>query len=160
MENKNEIYEIFKKVSNELEIIGVVEPVSLLIIGGTAILLSTENGMRPTYDIDAYKLTSNKIDDFKKIEETILNGYDINFEVYNLEDLKLCMEISDEYKLWNEFKYVKVYTPINEQIFLSKIYSIVTREDGDEKIQSDADDLITLIDNGLDIKLLGELFNK
>lgn len=162
MDSKKEVFEIFEKLSDELEILNFKDRIEILVIGGSAMLILTDS-FRPTIDIDAFQIIDGNLEEFNDLNKDVLMAWDINSGPSVFNELKECLSIDETYEVEYSSDKLVVYVPIIEQLILSKVFAIITRDKASfmpESINKDSEDIMFLLERDFDTNKLLGLFAK
>lgn len=159
--NKEEVIQAIKKAAADFKAVQL-EDLKIVVIGGGAIMMKGISS-RTTGDVDSFKLLDGELKGFISPERDILYAYEINSGPYDsMEELTKCLSLEKEFDHLHDFGKISVYTPTVEQLMLSKVLSIVTRDttSSTEKKDQDIDDLNLLIEYGYDKTKIASLAKK
>lgn len=159
--DRKEIIQALENASSDLNDVNLDE-IEIVVIGGAALIMSKITD-RVTIDIDCFWLFKGDLKGFADPGRSILYAYDINSEAYDaMDELNACLAFNNDHNLLFEFEKIKVYVPIIEQLILSKVLSVITRDSSHEskKKLQDGDDLRLLLKEEYNRELLDNLAKK
>lgn len=116
--SKRDIIEILHKIDYDLGKLQIKGRVTLIIFGGSALLL--KSNLHVTSDIDAFVRMEKEDKQIRKV----LADYSVSSNIEGVMELPPLEDVMEEFERLNViFNYLDVYVPSTEHLIISKLFT-------------------------------------